>query len=72
MQRSQKEWCKVFDGTDACVTPVLSPQQLHEHPLHVARLAIKLEKLQHKRDAAALQGNICAGQHGRHPGARSS
>ena len=39
MQKSQEEWCKVFEGTDACVTPVLRPEQLHEHPLHIARLA---------------------------------
>ena len=38
IQKSQKEWCAVFDGTDACVTPVLRPEQLHEHPLHMARL----------------------------------
>ena len=37
IQKSQKEWCAVFDGTDACVTPVLRPEQLHEHPLHMAR-----------------------------------
>lgn len=37
MQKSQEEWCKVFEGTDACVTPVLRPEQLHEHPLHIAR-----------------------------------
>ena len=44
-QKTQAEWCKVFDGTDACATPVLRPEQLHEHPLHMARLVPKLNAL---------------------------
>lgn len=30
--RTQSEWCAVFDGTDACVTPVLSFDQVNSHP----------------------------------------
>ncbi|NXS94974.1 AMACR racemase, partial [Jacana jacana] len=30
-QKTQAEWCKIFDGTDACVTPVLS---LDDAPSH--------------------------------------
>eukprot|EP00117_Sycon_ciliatum_P045896 scpid56554/ scgid32940/ Alpha-methylacyl-CoA racemase; 2-methylacyl-CoA racemase len=30
--RTRDEWCKVFDGTDACVTPVLSMEEAAEHP----------------------------------------
>lgn len=30
--KSQAEWSKVFDGTDACVTPVLSFDQVSSHP----------------------------------------
>ena len=44
-QKTQAEWSKVFDGTDACVTPVLRPEQLHQHPLHIARLAVELAAL---------------------------
>ncbi len=33
--KSRDEWTAVFDGTDACVTPVLSPWEVHEHP-HIA------------------------------------
>ena len=29
------EWAKVFDGTDACVAPVLSPDEARRHP-HVS------------------------------------
>jgi alpha-methylacyl-CoA racemase len=44
-QKTQADWSKVFDGTDACVTPVLRPEQLHEHPLHIARSAADSETL---------------------------
>ncbi|HUO49909.1 MAG TPA: CaiB/BaiF CoA-transferase family protein [Acidimicrobiales bacterium] len=30
--KTRDEWTAVFDGTDACVTPVLSPWEVHEHP----------------------------------------
>lgn len=35
--RTQKEWCEIFDHTDACVFPVLSWQEAAEHPHNVAR-----------------------------------
>ncbi|RKT85546.1 alpha-methylacyl-CoA racemase [Saccharopolyspora antimicrobica] len=34
-QRTRQEWTEVFDGTDACVAPVLSMTEAAEHP-HVA------------------------------------
>ncbi|KAM9306935.1 alpha-methylacyl-CoA racemase isoform 1-T2 [Pholidichthys leucotaenia] len=30
--KTQADWSKVFDGTDACVTPVLSFEQVSSHP----------------------------------------
>jgi len=30
--KTQSEWCKVFDGIDACVTPVLDWQEAPNHP----------------------------------------
>ncbi|MBN3319270.1 AMACR racemase, partial [Atractosteus spatula] len=30
--KTQAEWCKIFDGTDACVTPVLSLEEVSSHP----------------------------------------
>ncbi|NXA12100.1 AMACR racemase, partial [Sapayoa aenigma] len=30
-QKTQAEWCRVFDGTDACVTPVLSFDDVASH-----------------------------------------
>ena len=35
--RSRDEWVAVFDGTDACVTPVLTFGEAREHPHNVAR-----------------------------------
>jgi alpha-methylacyl-CoA racemase len=35
--RSRAEWTAVFDGTDACVVPVLSPAEAPGHPHNVAR-----------------------------------
>ena len=29
--KTRDEWCKIFEGTDACIAPVLS---IHEAPLH--------------------------------------
>mmetsp|Transcript_28104 Transcript_28104/g.45253 ORF Transcript_28104/g.45253 Transcript_28104/m.45253 type:complete len:314 (+) Transcript_28104:315-1256(+) len=36
-QRSQAEWQEIFDETDACVTPVLSPMDVMKHPHTKAR-----------------------------------
>jgi len=30
--KAQAEWSRVFDGTDACVTPVLSFEEVSSHP----------------------------------------
>jgi alpha-methylacyl-CoA racemase len=35
--RTRAEWCAVFDGTDACVAPVLNLGEAHEHPHNKAR-----------------------------------
>jgi alpha-methylacyl-CoA racemase len=35
--KTRDDWTAVFDGTDACVTPVLSPWEAHLHPHNVAR-----------------------------------
>lgn len=36
-QRTRQEWTAVFDGTDACVAPVLSPLEAPSHPHNEAR-----------------------------------
>ncbi|MGH9108245.1 MAG: CaiB/BaiF CoA transferase family protein [Acidimicrobiales bacterium] len=35
--RTRDQWAEVFDGTDACAAPVLSPWEAPAHPHHVAR-----------------------------------
>ncbi len=37
LTRTRDEWAVHFEGSDACVTPVLSPWEAPEHPHHVAR-----------------------------------
>jgi alpha-methylacyl-CoA racemase len=37
LQRSRDEWMEVFDGTDACVSPVLTPEEAAEDPHNVSR-----------------------------------
>ncbi|KHL10651.1 alpha-methylacyl-CoA racemase [Mumia flava] len=36
-ERTQAEWAEVFDGTDACVAPVVPMREAPEHPHLVAR-----------------------------------
>ncbi len=35
--KTRDEWAAIFDGTDACAAPVLSPWEAHEHPHNIAR-----------------------------------
>jgi alpha-methylacyl-CoA racemase len=37
VSRTRDEWAKHFDGTDACVTPVLAWDEVAAHPHHAAR-----------------------------------
>ena len=36
-QRTQAEWVEIFDGTDACIAPVVPLTEAYEHPHNVAR-----------------------------------
>jgi alpha-methylacyl-CoA racemase len=38
--RTREEWTEIFDGTDACVTPVLSMDEVGDHPHNSARQAL--------------------------------
>jgi alpha-methylacyl-CoA racemase len=35
--KERDEWARLAEGTDACLTPVLSPWEAHEHPHNQAR-----------------------------------
>jgi alpha-methylacyl-CoA racemase len=36
-QKTRDEWCALFDGTDACVSPVLTTTEASQHPHNLAR-----------------------------------
>ncbi len=56
-QRSRDEWAQVFDGTDACVTPVLNWEEAARHPHNVARGAFdEREGVFHPSPAPRLSG----------------
>lgn len=38
--KTRDEWSAIFDGTDACVAPVLELAEVHEHPHNAARSAM--------------------------------
>ncbi|AVA34154.1 alpha-methylacyl-CoA racemase [Cupriavidus metallidurans] len=37
LTRTRDEWCAIFDGSDACVAPVLTFSEAPDHPQHRAR-----------------------------------
>lgn len=37
LQKTQKEWCEIFDATDACVAPVLDLNEAPKHPHNIAQ-----------------------------------
>jgi len=39
LEKTRDEWCEIFDGTDACVTPVLDMVEASQHPQNMARSA---------------------------------
>lgn len=36
-EKTQAQWCEIFDGSDACVAPVVSLDEAAEHPHNAAR-----------------------------------
>lgn len=43
-KKTQEEWCKIFEGLDACVAPVLSLDEAPRHPHNIERGAFVGEK----------------------------
>jgi len=44
LTRTQDEWVKLFEGSDACVAPVLNLEDLLSHPHHQARNSYELRE----------------------------
>lgn len=42
--RTREEWVRRFEGTDACVTPVLSPREAARHPINVERQVFRFDE----------------------------
>ena len=56
-KKKQQEWVAVFDGTDACVTPVLSYKEAAVHPHMQARSALTdMDGLLHPANAPVFSG----------------
>lgn len=52
LSKTQAEWAEVFDGTDACVAPILPLSEAVEHP-HVKARGVFVEKDGHVQPAPA-------------------
>lgn len=55
--RDRDDWAAVFEGTDACVTPVLSLKEAPHHPHNVARGSFAGEKLAQPAPAPRFSGS---------------
>ena len=46
-KKTRAEWCQIFDGTDACVTPVLSVKEAVHHSHNRERASFITDEEQH-------------------------
>lgn len=37
VQKTQEEWCNIFDNTDACVAPILELNEAPKHPHNITQ-----------------------------------
>jgi alpha-methylacyl-CoA racemase len=67
--RTRDEWCGVFDGTDACVAPVLAPGEVPSHPHTAARgTVIELNGVPQPQAAPRFSRTPAAARPPCHPG----
>lgn len=50
--KTRDEWCAIFDGTDACVAPILGLGEVDDHPHNRARGLLLVADRQGKREPA--------------------
>jgi len=56
--KTRDEWAAIFDGTDACVTPVLTYDEVPDHPQNAARGGLRKQGLfVHPRSAPVFSGD---------------
>jgi alpha-methylacyl-CoA racemase len=63
--RTRDEWCAVFDGTDACVAPVLGLGEVQDHPHPKARGLLTPDPQGHLEPAPAPRLSRTPGRGGR-------
>jgi alpha-methylacyl-CoA racemase len=67
--RTRDEWCEVFDGTEACVAPVLAPGEVPSHPHTAARgTVIELNGVPQAQAAPRFSRTPAAARPPCHPG----
>ncbi|MCP6646014.1 CoA transferase, partial [Klebsiella pneumoniae] len=54
-KKTKAEWCQIFDGTDACVTPVLTLEEALHHSHNRERGSFITDKEQHSSPRPAPQ-----------------
>jgi alpha-methylacyl-CoA racemase len=55
--KPREDWAKIFDGTDACVTPVLTYDEAPSHPQNAARGGLRQQgPFIHPRPAPGFEG----------------
>ncbi|WP_028320074.1 CaiB/BaiF CoA transferase family protein [Desulfatiglans anilini] len=69
--RTRDEWTAVFEGTDACVAPVLEPYEVGGHP-HGGARGLLIERKGLVQPAPAPRLSRTPGAAGEHPGPRGS
>ena len=43
-QKTRDEWADIFEGSDACAAPVLSPEEAAKHEMNIARKTWRTDK----------------------------
>ncbi|EGW00921.1 Alpha-methylacyl-CoA racemase [Cricetulus griseus] len=54
-KKTKAEWCQIFDGTDACVTPVLTIEEALHHSHNRERASFITDEEQHASPRPAPQ-----------------
>jgi len=55
--KTREAWAEIFDGTDACVTPVLTYDEAPQHPQNAARGGLRKQgPFIHPRPAPGFRG----------------
>ena len=68
--RTRDEWTAIFEGLDACVTPVLSPREAAQHPYNTQRDVFETDGVVQPRPAPRF--SLTPGSIGRAPGSPGS